>query len=1123
MAESNRKYTSLIPFLPRKVIHWYTDNPGDEVHRHSTMTGILTCIDISGFTSLTRTLSKYGREGPEILTTYLNDIFSHLTGRIYAHNGDLLKFAGDAVWASLPQDSAFENFCREMFEVVSCFNRDHEEFEHTLRAHIGAEIGQFSLATLGDPALRLEAEPVGDMVELVWEATDMAESGQVVVGPRMAERYTHNCSKFRASESLSLFDLDLEATVSTKTITSVNESALPKQIKKIEKYIPGEVVKRILTSRETESLQSEFRDVVVMFIRFGLTDPFTNQNRDRQIDTFNLHIKKIFETIHELGGSIARIDPYRREHKLLVLFGAPVKRENSPLKAASCAIRLRQEHNDDFPLTVGMASGSLFCGEVGSEVRKEYTVMGETVNLAARLMAQAKPSEILLDQKLRDDLPVSIETGRRVFALKGVGQNITAFSISAVSEDSYQASPAQAMVGRKNDLLQICKEYRQTINGNLRILCLKGEAGMGKSSLITSFVNQFAGLDSVQLDCHNQLLFGSNWPVRRVIFSLFERSLQKQKKSFEQFLSDNVDKRWLPLLADMFRFKIEQTSWTRELESELYLEKTGQVIRDLMQKLISYPIVIAIDNLDQADTFVKRIFTKLAELPHDTPLFLILGGRDLSDLVLNYDIETTTLIKLKAPDTAVWWEFFDTSFYGGRREKELFGNLLKSSAGNPHFISEFIARALENNVLFRNPVSGLLEADLSLSEYTLPNSLEEIQLQRFDNLPENMRNILKTASVSLGPVNADQLQRVMETGMTEMIEFTLTELEKRGFLVYDHSRMNYEFSHQSLKSAIYSCLTENQRRHYHDSYGRLLEDRKQAAQASHLAEHFYHAVHDHKAFEYAMIAGLEAIGIHNLTDADKYFNYCRQILRRSGVSEFDECKLLKFYSQFAQLSIRQGNFSRAYPLLRQWRRYARELGQAEKALQASIETARLLWRQSRYLRSQKILDALVNWPEFGNYPRLYCQALTIIAEIHRRRGDFENALKSCQEALAKARQINYPEMIAEAGNLLGLALWGAGKLDQAARAYSASLEFGRLHEGMMTQAQVSNNLAIINWEQGDFIAAQKLMHAALEIFKDFGDRQKAAYTAGNLAGLEKIFGNFEPASSLLLEADLIFQ
>jgi tetratricopeptide (TPR) repeat protein len=122
-----------------------------------------------------------------------------------------------------------------------------------------------------------------------------------------------------------------------------------------------------------------------------------------------------------------------------------------------------------------------------------------------------------------------------------------------------------------------------------------------------------------------------------------------------------------------------------------------------------------------------------------------------------------------------------------------------------------------------------------------------------------------------------------------------------------------------------------------------------------------------------------------------------------------------------------------------------------------------------------------------------------------------------------AEKIADPGLISAVGNKLGLALWGAGKLDQAAAVYRNGLEIGRQHDSKLAQARTSNNLAIINWEQGDFIAAERLMSEALEIFRDLGDRRKEAYSSGNLAGLHKIFGRFQTALKLLLSADLVFQ
>jgi len=1113
-------YRTLIPYVPNVIARWYTDAPTGSVHTVTDHQGTLICIDASGFTALTRHFSALGKEGPEILTSVLNTFFGAMTYVAFQHGGDILKFAGDALWVFFPDDFRPSSFLAGLLAELDKVN-SHPDLSENLRlsVHIGAEYGTFHLASLGDPNVRLDAEPFGGLVETVFLACDGAAHNAMLIGPVLAQRCVD--SRGSANRKQGLFPvtphLDVEG-IRTKRPTTepriVNPSSLVS-------YVPAELVQRMTSAVSASPLQSEYRDVIVLFGNFEYEYKDEGYWQSSAFACLNEVLKEAFVRIRNVGGSIARIDPYLGGHKLLVLFGAPARGEDDELAALACARHLLDLTDPHFRMRIGLAVGELFCGDVGSFRRREYTVMGDSVNRAVRLMSKAGWNEILLDGELRRRLPGEVTTEETSLQLKGIGNSVICHRLTGVVNSDRVSESVAEVIGQKKKLASLRAFWRDTRQGAGHVIVICGDAGTGKTTLTRRFLAGLGTSEGVIITGRSSLLFGRGWLARKALTALCEMQ-QDHRVNLAQFASKIVEPHWLPLLNEVLDKTTEDNEWTVGLTAELRTAKTQRLFASLLEAILTSPCALILDDFDRADDYSKSLLLSLEHTMPSLPLLLILVTRELTTAVTS-SYPSAKPLKVVSPDDREWRDFFEQKFEDGKRERELFECLLESSKCNPQHIHGFLQGLLERQLLAPNRVSGRWELEAAAARIPVPKDLADVHLSRFDELEEIQRVILKSGSVFGDQFSARVIAETIPDLKSETIQGHLDSLEEAGILVRSSDRRDFGFTHSSMRDAIYACLPEAQLRELHMRYATLLEPRYAGHRPDIPAYHFYRASSWKQAFTYSMAAALAAIKVNSLTESSEFFSHARDALDALGTDEMPPDQVFEFYRELGHFLILEGRYQEAYQVFREWRRFGKRKGNGDESVSASIETAHLMWIQSRYSRSRQFLQKILGSEAIRGNRAKTAKAYSVLAELERRSGQFKKAQDCCQAAIQLAEGINDLQSLSDAHNKLGLALWGEGRLAEAARNFEISLQLAEDRSSIYSQAQTLNNLGIVSYTLGKFLDADRTMIKALDIFRNIGDRRHQAYASGNLANISRILGKLARAEELLLQADAIFE
>lgn len=729
------KESPVFRYLPTTLLRNWADSPKQNPVWGEWLHGSLMHCDVTGFTAMNEALASMGNEGAEIMVKILNQFFERMLKIGEDWNGIQMKFGGDAMLLYFPSEqhalcaakcglemqAAMKDFSQVKINDDTC----------QLRMRIGIHSGRFYSASLGDDKGLLHYLLTGADVNRAADVEPLAEPGQVVVSEESAS-LLKDCSCLLKTEHEGIWEVRHADVLEIEKLDQ-HVSGTPKNI--LKRYLMPAVA-----NGKTSGANGQHRRATISFIYlFGLSELLENAGENEAIRQANEYIKMVLSIAEKYGGSLLASDVAEHADKIVVTFGTPISIASQEGSCLRFALELREmvaESNLDLRHQIGINTGFIFAGEVGSSWRREYTTIGDNMNLAARLMTAAGEGNILVSSNTTDKVGVEFEFEKlEPIRVKGKSKPIKISRLTSISSSNKGQANSDnlVLVGRDEELGQLQDIAKKVRLGDSSSVFISGEAGVGKTAICGVLMSklQIEGWLTTNSICQSY--------DERNAFSAWRYPFQKLCDLTERDTEDiawgklkslvSLNCPWLidfaPLVAEILLLQHETNPVINSLDAKTKREKRILIIKTLVTTIsIQTPICLVFDNVNWIDNSSAEIIQGLMSA-EDANLYFVFSTRDknlpagLADCNINAHQELTTLsdeYSLKLVSSLV------------NIDADLAHKIVEKSCGNPLFIHE-------------------LSLCGGLKSSALPDSIYDVIMVKLDRLQLDEKLFLENAAV----------------------------------------------------------------------------------------------------------------------------------------------------------------------------------------------------------------------------------------------------------------------------------------------------------------------------------------------------------------------------------------
>jgi class 3 adenylate cyclase/tetratricopeptide (TPR) repeat protein len=690
-------------------------------------------------------------------------------------------------------------------------------------------------------------------------------------------------------------------------------------------YIPGAVINRLTAGQS--SWIAELRRVTVLFINLPELDQETALENAQNI------ARLIQRSTYHYEGSINKINVDDKGITIVAALGLPpFSHEDDPARGVQAALMIRRELSTlNVPSYIGIATGRIFCGSVGNDSRREYTIIGNAVNLSARLMAAASQQDeliakyvvpILCDRLTYDSAKEAVEfevlPPQRV---KGRTEPVEVFHALEVKKSVVRSKTE--LIGRQEEKTLIAAALQELSRGAPhQTLVLQGEAGIGKSRLFEDLIRQAETLDVKMFTGNGDAIEKASpyhaWrPIFNQIFGL-EESLAngnlngEPRASIEDHLIAKLAEidpdlvRYAPLVDVVLPVSIPDNELTSAMSGEI----RGGNVRELLTRLLAFeasqsPMLIVMEDLHWFDSASWALLVDLQQKVR--PLFLALNTRPLSDPIpvqfkQLLDTPGTRLLRLEAMKLDDV-EALVCQRLGVKSVPPMLSRLIREKSEGHPFFAEELAYALRDSgiLVIENQECRIYSRFMNFEELTLPDTLQAAITNRIDSLDPSQQLTLKVASVigrifafrvleAIHPIEADK--SALHDYMATLTRLSLTVVESEA------PDLAYIFKHVVTQEVAYNLMLFSQRRLLHQAVAEWIEKNHEKSLESYytlLAHHWSQAADTsetlrdehalNKAVEYLEKAGEQAMQNYANQEAVQFFSQALELDKRRAELE----------------------------------------------------------------------------------------------------------------------------------------------------------------------------------------------------------------------------------------------
>jgi class 3 adenylate cyclase len=556
---------------------------------------------------------------------------------------------------------------------------------------------------------------------------------------------------------------------------------------------PGALADKIRAARfvgERRPVTSLFVDVVNSSGLAAQMDP------EEWATVLNSVFDRFATVIYRYEGTIARL----MGDAVLAFFGAPVAHEDDPVRATragldllavarDCAAELESSHGLDFAVRVGISTGLVVLGNVGSQMRYDYldigeTAIGDSVNLAAHLQAAARPMTLLISEATyRFVQPIFDCADLGTIALKGAERSTRAYQVIGPKAEPGRTRGLggleSPMVGREQELAELLRSGKAVQGGRGQVALIIGEPGLGKSRMLAEW--WAVTTPALQWAVGRCISYGQNFAYHllldllRSLLGVAPAAEEAEQHAALKHLTGDLfpegENEVYPFLGHLLALQLEGTALeqVRMLDPQALQDRYLNALRRLLRAMAErQPLALALEDIHWADPSSTTLLVRLLALVKEAPiLFCVVtrpypdvAGWQLVETVRDHLLEHMVEINLSPLPEEASRELVSNLLEIEALPDRVRDLILERAEGNPFFVEEIIRELIEREAIVKEGERWAVGQELSSID--IPDNLQGLLLARIDRLPDDVKRTLRVAAVIGREFSVKVLQEVLK-------------------------------------------------------------------------------------------------------------------------------------------------------------------------------------------------------------------------------------------------------------------------------------------------------------------------------------------------------------------------
>jgi class 3 adenylate cyclase/tetratricopeptide (TPR) repeat protein len=877
-------------------------------------------------------------------------------------------------------------------------------------------------------------------------------------------------------------------------------------------YTPPYLAEKILTSRS--ALEGERKQVTVLFADLkGSTELIRDLDPEAAQHLLDPALQHMMDAVHRFEGTVNQV----LGDGIMALFGAPVAHEDHAVRACYAALAMqatlrryaeevRRSHGLEMQARVGLNSGEVVVRAIGNDLHMDYSAVGQTTHLAARMEQLATPGSIRLTAatlRLAEGLVQVTALGP--VPVRGLPEPVEVFELVGAStiRGRLQASAARGLtrfVGRQQELTTLQQALERAGAGHGQVVAIVGEPGVGKSRLVYEFVHSHHTPGWLVLESAS-VSYGRATPYFPVI-DLLKRYSHVEERDDTRTIRAKVTGQVLtldPALQDTLPALLALLDAVPEDSPFLTLDppQRRQRTLDALKRLLLresqvQPLLLVFEDLHWIDSETQALLNSLVESLPTARLLLLVNYRP--EYQHPWGSKTSyTQVRLDPLPPVSADELLQVLLGNDPSLAPLTHLLITRTEGNPFFLEEGVRTLVETGVL--QGERGAYRLAQALPTIQVPATVQAVLAARIDRLPPEEKRLLQTAAVIGTEVPFTLLQAIAEVP-DEALYRGLAHLQAAEFVYEAHlfPEPEYTFAHALTHEVAYGSLLLERRRRLHARIVEALEtlagDRLDE-QVDRLAQHALRGEVWDKAVHYCQQAGARADDRAAFREAVAHFEQALEAL--AHLPEDGDTRVLAIDLRYvlARTLIALGEHERRLALL----------GEAEalaRALDDRVRLGRVLAEMSYGLMEIGDLDgaitvgqqALALASELGE-SAFQVHTAYRLGQIYYTIGEFGRAAELFRrnvEAADRASSTPRRGMWITSQTWLAQALGMLGGFAEGRRHGEEALRLATLDGRGLTPIIAYGSLGLLSLAQGDLEHAIRMLEQGLALDRASGDR-----------------------------------